>query len=211
MSRKIVVVNAGPRKGWNTDTLIREAAAGAEEAGAVIERFDLFDLEPYTGCVSCFSCKTNAHKGHCVKQDALTTVLDAIRGADGLIIGSPMYLSQPTASFRALYERLVFQSLTYNNETPCCRLGTAPVLMIMTCGAPEYFYVDLVKEFGQMLTAFVGPTETFLSADTLQLADYSKTDWEWSSDPEAKYSRHETVFPQHRAQVHEMGAALARG
>ena len=28
MSKKIVVVNAGPRKGWNTDTLITEAAKG---------------------------------------------------------------------------------------------------------------------------------------------------------------------------------------
>ena len=33
MSKKIVVVNAGPRKGWNTDTLITEAAKGAESAG----------------------------------------------------------------------------------------------------------------------------------------------------------------------------------
>ena len=46
MAKKIVVVNAGPRKGWNTDTLITEAAKGAESAGAVIERFDLFRLEP---------------------------------------------------------------------------------------------------------------------------------------------------------------------
>ncbi len=26
MSKKIIAVNAGPRKGWNTDTLITEAA-----------------------------------------------------------------------------------------------------------------------------------------------------------------------------------------
>lgn len=26
MSKKIVVVNAGPRQGWNTDTLLKEAA-----------------------------------------------------------------------------------------------------------------------------------------------------------------------------------------
>ena len=26
---KIVAVNAGPRKGWNTDILVKEAAAGA--------------------------------------------------------------------------------------------------------------------------------------------------------------------------------------
>ena len=28
MSKKIIAVNAGPRKGWNTDTLIMEAAKG---------------------------------------------------------------------------------------------------------------------------------------------------------------------------------------
>ena len=26
MTKKIVVVNAGPRQGWNTDTLLKEAA-----------------------------------------------------------------------------------------------------------------------------------------------------------------------------------------
>ena len=32
MSKKIVAVNASPRKGWNTDTLVTEAAKGAEAA-----------------------------------------------------------------------------------------------------------------------------------------------------------------------------------
>ena len=44
MSKRIVIVNAGPRKGWNTDTLITEAGKGAMEAGATVERFDLFRL-----------------------------------------------------------------------------------------------------------------------------------------------------------------------
>lgn len=45
MSKKIVAVNAGPRKGWNTDTLINEAIKGAKSAGAEVEKFDLFHLE----------------------------------------------------------------------------------------------------------------------------------------------------------------------
>ena len=52
MPKKIVVVNAGPRKGWNTDTLLMEAAKGAEAAGSEIIKFDLFKLEKYTGCIS---------------------------------------------------------------------------------------------------------------------------------------------------------------
>lgn len=55
--KKIIAVNAGPRKGWNTDRLIREAAKGAECAGAEVEYIDLFRLEKYTGCTSCFGCK----------------------------------------------------------------------------------------------------------------------------------------------------------
>ena len=120
MSKKIIAVNAGPRKGWNTDTLIMEAARGAESVGAQVEKFDLFRLERYTGCISCFGCKKEKFKGRCICKDGLTPVLDAIREADGLIIGSPNYLGDLTASFRALYERLIFQNLTYAVENPCC-------------------------------------------------------------------------------------------
>ena len=42
MSKRIIAVNAGPRKGWNTDTLIEEAIKGAESAGAEVQKFDLF-------------------------------------------------------------------------------------------------------------------------------------------------------------------------
>ncbi len=211
MGKKIVVVNAGPRKGWNTDTLLTEAARGAESAGAEIVRFDLFRLEKYTGCISCFGCKKEKYKGQCICRDGLKPVLDAIRESDGLIIGSPNYLSELTASFRALYERLIFQNLTYNMDNPCCNEHFIPVLLIMTSNAPDTMYRPMMENYQQVLSNFVGPTELLISGDTLQLKDYSKTDWEWSLfDPEAKKARHETVFPQECQKAFEMGAALAR-
>ena len=209
MGKRIIAVNAGPRKGWNTDTLIEEAAKGAESVGAQVERFDLFRLEKYTGCISCFGCKKEKNKGHCVCRDGLMPVLDAIRESDGLIIGSPNYLSELTASFRALYERLIFQNLTYNMETPCCNEHPIPVLLIMTSNAPDTGYLNLLRNYQQTLSGFVGPTEVFVSGNTLQLRDYSKTDWPWTMfDPEAKQARHETVFPRERGRVFEMGAEL---
>ena len=211
MSKKIVVVNAGPRKGWNTDALLTEAARGAEAAGASVERFDLFRLERYTGCISCFGCKREKNKGRCVCRDGLTPVLDAIRASDGLIIGSPNYLSELTASFRALYERLIFQSLTYNLETPCCNERPVPVLLVMTSNAPDTAYRGLLQGYRQTLSRFVGPTEVLVSGDTLQLKDYGRTDWPWTMfDPEEKQRRHETVFPQECRRACEMGLALAR-
>ena len=57
MTKKIIAVNAGPKKGWNTDTLINEAVKGAESAEAEVQKFDLYRIEKFTGCISCFGCK----------------------------------------------------------------------------------------------------------------------------------------------------------
>lgn len=206
---KIVAVNASPRKGWNTDTLVNQAAKGAEEAGAEVIHFDLYRLEKYTGCISCFGCKKNRFKGHCIVRDGLTPVLDAIREADGLIIGSPNYLSEMSASFRALYERLIFQNLTYNRENPCCNERKIPVVLIMTSNAPDTMYLNLVKNYQNTLTRFIGDCEILISGNTLQLKDYDATDWEWSMfDPESKKKRHEEVFPEECQKAYEMGRNL---
>jgi len=207
--KKIVAVNAGPRINRNTDTLLKNAIKGAEENGDEVIRFDLYRLERYTGCISCFGCKKEAHKGHCICKDGLTPVLDAIREADGLIIASPNYLSELTASFRALYERLIFQNLTYNREIPSCNERMIPVLLIMTSNAPDGMYSGLLRGYQQSLSSFVGPTEVFVAGDTLQLDDYSSTDWEWSMfDPVKKQKRHETVFPEECRKVYELGKEL---
>ena len=210
MGKRIVAVNAGPRTGWNTETLVSEASQGAVSSGDEVERFNLFRLERYTGCISCFGCKKERFKGHCICKDALTPVLDAIREADGLIIGSPNYLGNLTASFRALYERLIFQNLTYNIESPCCNEHPIPVLLIMTSNAPDYMYGSLLSDYKQTLSRFVGPTEVLVSGDTLQIRDYGKTDWRWTMfDPQAKLRRHETVFPEERKKAFELGRSLA--
>ena len=44
MGKKIVVVNASPRLNFNTDTLLTNAAKGAESKGAIIEKFDIYRL-----------------------------------------------------------------------------------------------------------------------------------------------------------------------
>ena len=209
MGKKIVLVNAGPRRNWNTDTLLCEAAKGAESKGAEIVRFDLFRLEKYTGCISCFGCKREKFKGHCVCRDGLTPVLDAIRESDGLIIGSPNYLSELTASFRALFERLTFQNLTYNKENYCCNQNVIPVLLIMTSNAPDTYYTQLLENYKQTFERLVGPTKVFVSGNTKQVKDYSKLDWEWSVfDTEEKIRRHETVFPEECKKAFETGAEM---
>ena len=208
MSKKIIAVNASPRKGWNTDTLVTEAAKGAESKGAEIEKFDLYSLEKYTGCVSCFGCKTEKFMGKCICRDGLTPVLDAIRDADGLIIGTPNYLSETSASFRALYERLIFQYITYNKEKFNCNERQIPVLLVMTSNGPDDMYQGLLANYKNVLDTFVGPTKVLVSGETLQVKDYSKFNWT-IFDPEQRKQRRATVFPEECRKAFEAGAAMA--
>ena len=197
--KKIVIVNAGPRKGFNTDTLLRDAEEALKEEGNEVRYFDLYRLEAYTGCVSCFGCKKEKFKGTCIKKDGLAPVLEAVRGADGLIVGSPNYFSDLTAAFRAFYERLLFPYLTYNAEHPSCNERSIPVLLLMTSNAPKGMYASRLEEYRNAFSRFVGPTTLYHCDDTMQLRDYSKTDWPWTYfDPEHKKLRHEEVFPKQR-------------
>lgn len=207
--KKIIAINASPRSGWNTDILVREAAAGAASAGAEVEVIDLYRLEKFTGCVSCFGCKTEAHLGKCICRDGLAEVLEKIRQADGLILGSPVYLGDISAGLRALYERLIFQYITYKNEPRSYNQHRIPVALIVTSNIPAEYDAELLSRYKGTLEAFIGPTQTLASGNTLQINNYERYNWTMFN-AEEKQQRRETVFPQERKAAFEMGAEMLR-
>jgi len=73
-------------------------------------------------------------------------------------------------------------------------------------------YRGLLEGYRQTLSRFVGPCEVFVSGNTLQLKDYTKTDWPWTMfDPAAKQQRHDTVFPKECEKAFALGRTLAGG
>lgn len=57
MNMKAIAINGSPRKGWNTEKLLKEALRGAESVGAETKLVQLYDLN-YTGCKSCLLVKS---------------------------------------------------------------------------------------------------------------------------------------------------------
>ena len=206
--KKIVAVNASPRKGWNTDIIVMEAAKGAESTGAYIKKTDLYKIEKFTGCISCFGCKREKNLGQCIYKDGLAPVLEEIRKADGLIIGSPNYLGDFSAAFRSLYERLVFQYITYNTEVQSYNNHRIPVLLIMTSNAPDDSYMELMNKYKAVFDSFIGPTEILAVGETMQVSDYSQFNWTMFNAEDRKVRR-ETVFPEQCRKAFEAGVRLA--
>ena len=61
---KVIAINGSPRKGWNTETLLKKALEGAGAAGAETEMVHLYDLK-FRGCVSCMACKLKKEPRPC--------------------------------------------------------------------------------------------------------------------------------------------------
>lgn len=213
---KIMVINGGPRRTWNTATLLNKAIEGAASQGAKTEIVHLYDLN-YKGCESCFSCKLKGGKsyGRCAVKDELTSILGRIADAGALILGSPIYLGVTTGEMRSFLERLTFPYLVYDREHSSLFTKKIPVGFIYTMGAPE----SRVREAGYeqqfklmesiMKRIFGGPVESLVVTDTYQFDDYSKY-VTTGMDVDAKAKRRKEVFPKDCQEAYDMGARLAR-
>ena len=56
--------------------LIDAACEGAKEEGAEVKVYNMYDLEKYSGCISCFGCKLEKNLGH-YKDELITTEIVA--------------------------------------------------------------------------------------------------------------------------------------
>jgi multimeric flavodoxin WrbA len=214
---KVMAFNGSPRKKkWNTVTLLNNALQGAQSNGAETELVQLYDLK-FSGCISCFSCKRLSRKkdGVCSVKDDLTPVLDRVKQADALIIGSPVYYGAESAATRAFLERLCFPYLKYSKDGGSLfprRINTG---MIYTMNAPDQILqrigYDRMFAMTQMtLGMHFGACELLLSSDTLQYSDYDKYEAE-AFDKNAKRQRHTKVFPDDCTRAFALGVRMASG
>lgn len=86
--KKIMMVNGSPRKNGGTSAAFRALKAGMEVAGAQVAEYRLNDLS-FRGCQGCMTCKQT---GSCALKDDLSEVLENLKTADALVLGSPIYM-----------------------------------------------------------------------------------------------------------------------
>jgi multimeric flavodoxin WrbA len=90
-----------PRRGGNTRTLVAQVLRGASGEGAAIHLCSLNDLH-ITPCQACDDCKTT---GACRIVDDMTPQYEALRTADAIVLGTPIYWWGPSAQAKAFIDR----------------------------------------------------------------------------------------------------------
>lgn len=208
---KIVAINGSPRKNANTATLLKKALEGAEKQGAQTELIHLYDLH-YQGCVSCFACKLKSGKsyGKCAHKDELKPLLETLRDADAILLGSPIYFGNITGMMRSFIERLAFQYTIYDVNYSSLFPRKIPIGFIYTMNLDEkrmreWGYIEALSGLEKRLGSIFGSSEVLYVTDTYQFKDYSKYEVTAFSEPH-KAQRRKEVFPIDCEKAYDMGA-----
>lgn len=98
----VIGVVGSPRRGGNTEILVETVLQGANRAGAKTEMYRLNELN-MRGCQGCFYCQEN---GSCRQSDDMSQLYEALLTADGIVIGSPIYMDYLTAQTKMFLDRL---------------------------------------------------------------------------------------------------------
>jgi len=212
--KKVIGINGGPRKNWNTAAMVRRALDGAESAGAETEIIHLYDLN-FKGCRSCFACKrvTGYTDAKCAAVDDLSPVLEKIMDSDVVIMGSPIYLSDVTGEMRSFWERLIFMNLAYDasHMSVCPKpiaCGLVYTMNIAEGMLDEWGYTSLFESHARSMRVLGGPVEYVTACDTYQFDDYSRY-YAPMFDAEHKKRVRDGVFPIEQDRAYRMGGRLA--
>jgi multimeric flavodoxin WrbA len=101
---KAIAINGSPRKGGNTELLLRKVLDPLAKAGWDTELIQLGG-EPIRGCRACYQC-FKAKNSRCGQKDEIFSIcLEKMLLADAIILGSPTYFTDVSMELKALLDR----------------------------------------------------------------------------------------------------------
>lgn len=208
--KKIIIIDGGPRKNMNTAKLLQQFAEGAKSASNDMEvkTVRLYELD-YKGCMSCMACKLKSKASNiCRFKDALTSILEKISHADGLVLGSPIYFGEVTGQMRAFLERLAFPWLSYNDYSLTAPKRMPVVLIETMNGTPER---NNSNHFGTMewcITSALGEPLRIIAYNTTQVPKYDNYELGGFSE-EAKHAWRDAHWEEDMQKAYEAGKIMA--
>ena len=207
---KIIIIDGGPRKTFNTASMLKKIAEGAASVSEQIEvkTIRLYGLD-YKGCMACMACKIKGRASNvCKFKDALTPVLEEIAEADGLVLGSPNYFGEVTGQMRTFLERLAFPWLSYNDYSMTAPRKMPVVLVETQNGTQEANNCNGYGSMEYCITRALGQPEKLIAYNTYQVKNYANYELAGFSE-EAKRQYREAHWEEDLQKAFEVGKRMA--
>ena len=101
---KVLLVNGSPNEHGCTYTALSEVAATLQKNGIDTE-IVYHGKKPVAGCIACMKC---FETGHCFRDDIVRELQGRLDEFNAIILGSPVYYSNPTGQILSFAQRLFF-------------------------------------------------------------------------------------------------------
>ena len=131
-----LAINGSPRKGGNTETLLKHALEPLETSGWESELVKIGGKK-MRGCNACGKCWEKKDMRCVLENDSFNDVMAKMVKADALILGSPTYFTDVSSELKALLDRSGFVALA-NDRAFAGKIGAA-VVAVRRAGAIHVF------------------------------------------------------------------------
>jgi multimeric flavodoxin WrbA len=101
---KVIAFNGSARKEGNTAILLNLVLDELKAEGIETELYSLAG-KPVQGCIACYKCFEKKNKRCNVDKDIINECIQKMIEADGILLGSPTYFADVSASMKAVIER----------------------------------------------------------------------------------------------------------
>lgn len=140
-----IAINGSPRKGGNTEILLKEVLGELDKGGWETELVKVGGTA-IRGCIACHKCFENKDNECSVKKDKFNEIYAKMLKADAMILGSPTYFAAVSADLKALIERAGF--VAYANDHAFSGKIGAAVVAVRRGGATHAY--DTINHMFQM-------------------------------------------------------------
>jgi multimeric flavodoxin WrbA len=128
----ILGIIGSPRASGSSSILVRKVLEGAREKGAIIETAFLDKLE-INHCKGCLVCQK---EGECAQKDDMLELLEKMKAADIIVVGTPVYWGDVSAQVKSWMDRS-FSFVKVGNNSCISPLKGKQAVLIACCASSD--------------------------------------------------------------------------
>ena len=106
---KVIAINGSPRTNGNTFIALTEIGKVLKEEGVDFEIIQIGGKHIH-GCLGCRKCQSDKNEKCGFDEDIVNEVIQEMKNADGIILGSPVYYSGIAGTMKCFLDRAFYVS-----------------------------------------------------------------------------------------------------
>jgi len=145
---KVIAINGSPKAEGNTYHAIKLVANEMAYDGIETEIIHVGN-KVFRGCMACGACSRNQDE-KCVFDDGINEIIQKIKEADGIILGSPVHYSAIGGTMKSFLDR-VFYVAGVNGGLFRHKVGASVVAVRRSGGLPTFNQLNNFLNYSEML------------------------------------------------------------